>query len=427
MALDSESLREGWVRVGGGAGGKWLLSPEPMRLDLAVVERLERLGHPLRMFEAAGEQVYRRSVNGTLPGWIAELLDAGKPAWMVEQQRSAAMRDVVPRVMRPDVLLGRNGMALTGLDLVPEGLGLAGWLAETYAAEGFPVLGGARGVVDGFRRVSGGGGRILVSEQAGGDRAEMEWLASALNAGRNGDWAVCAAEEDAGAAGAVYCHFDWCDWEVIPAVRRLAGHPDVTPPCKPLFDGPLWLALLWSPALMDVWREQLRGSHLKRMRDLVPYAWVVDPTPLPPHASLPRLHVNSWQQVAGFRREMRRLVLKAAGSHGRAGGRRAVVVGHEVRGSEWAAALEQACREFDGRPWIVQEFSEAAVVEHPYFDPGSGEVKVMRGQVRLRPYYFVDGSGSTGLGGCVAVITPADRKPHGAQAAIMVPCVAGKR
>ena len=77
--MSQERLREGAAGVGFRAGRDWLLSPEPLRLEKGLWRQMKRMGHPLRMFQQAGEQIYRRSVNGSLPAWIAELLDAGKP------------------------------------------------------------------------------------------------------------------------------------------------------------------------------------------------------------------------------------------------------------------------------------------------------------------------------------------------------------
>ncbi len=279
-------------------------------------------------------------------------------------------------------------------------------------------------MVEGFRRVMPEGGQILVSEEAGDYRAEMDWLAGALNAGAEERWSVGPAEEYVGTDGPIYRFFELFDWEAIPMAGRLAGRRDVTPPFKPLFEEKLWLALLWSPALGEVWREELRGSHLKRVREVVPYGWVMDPAPLPPHAALPRLEVNSWQQVAAFSQKLRRLVLKISGFDERAWGSRGVVIGHDVSGPEWKAALELAAAEFETQPWVVQEFREAKVIQHPYFDPETGERRVMDGRVRLCPYYFVDEAGKVGLGGCLAAIVPADKKKiHGMRDAILVPCV----
>ena len=80
MAVGYQELRGEAEEVGFREGRDWLFSPEPLRLSGADVAQLERLGHPLRMFQQGCDRIYRRSVKGSLPGWIAELLDAGKPA-----------------------------------------------------------------------------------------------------------------------------------------------------------------------------------------------------------------------------------------------------------------------------------------------------------------------------------------------------------
>ena len=76
--LSRQDLLAGADRVGFREGREWLLSPEPFRLEGADVDRIRRMGHPLRMFQQACDRIYRRSVNGSLAGWVAELLDAGK-------------------------------------------------------------------------------------------------------------------------------------------------------------------------------------------------------------------------------------------------------------------------------------------------------------------------------------------------------------
>ncbi|MEC8941404.1 MAG: hypothetical protein VYC95_01645, partial [Verrucomicrobiota bacterium] len=182
---------------------------------------------------------------------------------------------------------------------------------------------------------------------------------------------------------------------------------------------------MWSPSLREVWETEVRGSHLRRVRELVPYGWIVDPTPLPPHAALPRLEVNSWDQLATFSQKKRHLVLKVSGFSELAWGSRGVVIGHDISGEEWTAALERACEEFDSQPWILQEFREARMVEHPYYDPRTGAIETMRGRVRLCPYYFVDQDGRSCLGGCLAAVAPADKKKiHGMRDAILTVCVA---
>jgi len=424
MAAEWTDLMPGAEAVGYGAGRKWLFSPVPLGLGRGEVEQLRRLGHPLRMFQQASGRIYRRSVNGTLPGWIAEVLDAGKPAWMVEVQRAEELRAVYPRVIRPDLLWTEEGFRLTELDAVPGGMGVTGWLSERYAGLGYEVLGGGSGMAEGFRSLLPEGGQILISEEADEYRIEMEWLVSALNDAGGGPWWVGSAEEYDGGEESLYRFFELFDWEAIPGSKALSRRTDLTPPFKPHLEEKLWLALLWLPVLGEVWEGELRGNHLRRLRELVPYGWLVDPSPLPPHAALPRLEVNSWEQVGGFSQKRRRLVLKVSGFSEMAWGSRGVVIGHDVSKEEWAQALDRACAEFESQPWILQEFEEAKVVEHPYYDPETGEVETMRGRVRLCPYYFVDEEGRTPLCGCLAAIAPADKKKiHGMRDAILVPCV----
>jgi hypothetical protein len=408
------------------AGDGWLLSPEPLRLSKAQLRTLGSLGHPLAMFQAACDRIYRRSVSGSLPGWIADLLDVGKPEWLVAVQRAEGLRGVAPQVIRPDLMLVEDGFALSELDSVPGGMGVTACLSEIYADAGCALLGGRDGMLDGFRKLLPNGGKVLVSAEAGDYRPEMEWLAGELGAG----WQVAGAEGFEPTGEDVYRFFELFDWESVTAVRKLAeasagGLQTVTPPFKPHFEEKLWLALLWCPGLQRVWEDELRGSQLRRMRELVPFGWVVDPQPLPPQAALPRLEVNSWQEVRDFSQKERRLVLKISGFNELAWGSRGVFIGHDLAGEEWRQRLDTALAAADSQPWMMQEFREARLIEHPYFDPLSGELKRMVGRARVCPYYFTDSRGRTELGGCLATIVPADKKKiHGMRDGILVPVAA---
>jgi hypothetical protein len=176
--------------------------------------------------------------------------------------------------------------------------------------------------------------------------------------------------------------------------------------------------------LRDLWRRELSENQYRRLEKIIPYSWLVDPALLPPHAVLPRLEVNSWEEVAGFSQKQRELVLKRSGFHEEAWGARSVVIGHDVSQADWATSLRQAQTDFATAPWVMQEFKRAQVVEHPYYDPATGVVRTMRGRVRLCPYYFVAaGGGTLSLGGVLATIVPEDKKIiHGMKDAILVPC-----
>jgi hypothetical protein len=424
MGLTLAQLQNALPEGGLFGGGTWRWSPEPLKLSQAEARRMVALGHPLARFQQTCDTLYRRSAAGKLPGWLAELLDEGKPDWLVKLQREPGTAHQFPRVIRPDLIFTQNGFAMTELDSVPGGIGVAAWLSRIYTRAGFPVLGGENGMADGFRSLMPEGGRILVSEESKDYLPEMRWLASELGAA----WKVLAAEEYEPENVAVYRFFELFDWESIPSARRLAeaaaqGAAEVTPPFKPHLEDKLWLALLWSPALKKIWESSMRGSHLRRLRALVPFGWVMDPEPLPPHAALPRMNAHSWEEVMEFSQKERHLVLKVSGFHETAWGSRGVFVGHDLSAAEWAERLRIALDQSSEQPWILQEFKEGRLIEHPVFRD-DGSVEMMRGRARLCPYFFTNGTGKTTFGGCLATLVPADKKKiHGMSDGVLVPCM----
>lgn len=421
MGLSLSELRDGLPEGGLFGGGAWRWSPEPLKLSQGEARQLMALGHPLARFQQACDGLYRRSAAGKLPPWLAELLDKGKPDWMGEVQRDPATAEQFPRVIRPDLILTDVGFSMTELDSVPGGIGVTAWLSQVYSKAGFDVLGGPDGMIDGFRSLMPDGGTVLVSEESKDYRPEMEWLSRELGAA----WTVADAETFEPDGQALYRFFELFDWQSIPAVKALAGSPRITPPFKPHLEDKLWLALLWSPALKKIWEQTLRGSHLKRLRELVPFGWVLDPTPLPPHAALPKINVHSWDEVADFSQKERQLVLKISGFHETAWGSRGVFIGHDMPGPEWSQRLHSALDLSAEQPWIVQEFREGRRIEHPVFRD-DGSVEMMQGRVRLCPYFFTDAAGETTFGGCLATIVPADKKKiHGMSDGALVPCVIG--
>ena len=421
---------------GEGEGVPWRVSPQPLMLSRAIVRKLEGLGHILARFQEVSHALYRRSAAGREAAWLAPLLDAGKPEWLVRVQRSEALRGAFPRVIRPDLMLGADDVSLVELDSVPGGMGITLWLSQLYARAGFEVLGGAGGMAEGMRAAHPGGACIAVSAESADYQAEMRWLAEQLGEG------FMYAEAEALPAdfpGPVYRFWELFDTDNVPAARTLceaaacagaggqgaaplALHTQkLSPPPVAHLEEKLWLALLHMPGLQPVWRRELRAAHLQRLQQVVPFGWVVDPAPLPPQAALPRLGLHSWAEVAALGRAARRLVLKVSGFSPLAWGSRGVVIGHDVGTPEWQAAVSRALAEHGQQPWIMQEFREAALVEQPYYAEGS--ICTLRGRARLCPYYFRTPEGGVRLGGCLATITPADKKKiHGMRDAILVPC-----
>jgi len=391
----------------------FLLSPEPLRLEAKLIRQLERLGPVLFKFQMACDRLYKRSKKGTITPWLAEVLDAGKPEWMVDEQYQGIHRNALPRVIRPDLLLTEEGFALSELDSVPGGMGITAWLTTQYA----DVLGGASGMVDGFRSIAPEGLSVQISEESADYRPEMQWLVEQIGEG----WSCESAEESAGADGDVYRFFELFDWENIANIKSHFLRNEVAPPLKPHLEEKLWLALFHTPSLRPLWEEELRAKQITTLQKLIPYGWVMDPIPLPPQASFPKLHAHRWDEVANWSQKERQLVLKISGFSEDAWGSRGVTIGHDCSKIEWQDAMQKALVSYEEGPYIMQRFAETKLVDHPYYAADTGELKTMRGRVRLCPYYFVtpDYKRVT-LGGVLATINPADKKKiHGMRDGIL--------
>src|SRR5947209_15544846 len=182
-----ETIRRGLPAEGLFAAKDWLLSPYPFPIDRKFERELEQLGHRLFVFQRACNQLYQLSIKGKQPEWVARYLDAGKPAELVEYSRQKQIRDALPAVIRPDLVLTDEGYTIAEIDSVPGGIGLTGWLNTTYFDLGDDIIGGADGMLEGFRSVLPQGGDILVSDEASTYRPEMEWVAARLN-GKYAEW-----------------------------------------------------------------------------------------------------------------------------------------------------------------------------------------------------------------------------------------------
>lgn len=178
-------VRERMPEGGLFSGQKWRISPDPFSLGAALAEELQNLGRLLLQFNRSVNLLYRQSLAGKQPAWVADWLDRGKPASLLEMQRAAAFKNDLPRVIRPDIILTEKGPCITELDSVPGGIGLTAWLNQTYSAmqNGAPaVIGGADGMAQGFAGIfdAAPSVHIVVSEEAQTYRPEMEWLAGQL-------------------------------------------------------------------------------------------------------------------------------------------------------------------------------------------------------------------------------------------------------
>ncbi|MGI8820556.1 MAG: hypothetical protein ACR2ID_06800 [Chthoniobacterales bacterium] len=406
----------------------WLLTPEPFAIDRALAQDLERLGHQLFVFQRACNQLYQQSVKGKQPAWVAQYLDAGKPEELIQFSREKRFREELPAVIRPDLVLTDSGYTIAEIDSVPGGIGLTAWLNQTYTALGGDVIGGAKGMIEGFRSVLPEGGDIVISNESETYRPEMCWMAAQLNAAADEHrWQVADAETYEPVAGRkVYRFFELFDLPNLPRSRELMqsaedGAVRVTPPFKPYLEEKMWFALFWLQPLREFWRRELGDKYFRRLQEVIPYTWLLDPTPLPQHAVIPRLEIHAWREAGKLSQKERELLLKVSGFSPLGWGSRGVSVGQDLPQAEWERLIEEALQNFATAPTIMQRFHKTRLVEQSYWDRESSELRTMRGRVRLCPYYFVEQEGVE-LRGALATIVPADKKLlHGMSDAILAP------
>jgi len=426
------AIRAAFPKEGLFAEKAWLLSPDAFPIDKKFLADLEQLGHRLFVFQRACNQLCHLSVKGKQPAWIARYLDAGKPKELIEFSRRKEIRDDLPRVIRPDLILTEKGYIIAEIDSVPGGIGLTGWLNQTYSTFDGAIIGGANGMLDGFRSVLPNGGDIVISQESATYRPEMEWIAARLIQTSNikhqpPPWRVVSAENYEPQDGRnVYRFFELFDLPNIPAIENTLranaeGRITITPPIKPYLEEKMWFALFWMHPLREFWRRELGDKYFIKLQEAIPYSWLLDPTPLPQHAVIPRLEIQDWREAAKFSQRDRELLLKVSGFSPLGWGSRGIALGSDLPHAEWEKRLEHALATFESNPTILQKFHKGTLFEHRYWDPDSGELKTMKGRVRLCPYYFIEPN-RVKLRGALATIAPADKKfLHGMSEAILVP------
>jgi hypothetical protein len=422
-----DAIRNAFPKEGLFAEKDWLRSPDAFPIDRKFLPELEQLGHRLFVFQRACNQLYQLSVKGKQPEWIARYLDAGKPKELIEFSRRKEIRDDLPRVIRPDLILTETGYIIAEIDSVPGGIGLTAWLNQTYSAFDNEII-GADGMLEGFRAVLPEGGDIVISREAGTYRPEMEWIAARLkDRHREFDWRVLEAENYEPQDGrAVYRFFELFDLPNIPRIENTLranseGRITITPPIKPYLEEKMWFALFWMHPLRQFWRRELGDKYFIKLQEAIPYSWLLDPTPLPQHAVIPRLEIHDWREAAKFSQKERDLLLKVSGFSPLGWGSRGIALGSDLPHAEWEKRIDNALATFESSPTILQKFHKGRLFEHRYWDADSGELRIIKGRVRLCPYFFVE-EDHVKLRGALATIAPADKKfLHGMRDAILVP------
>jgi hypothetical protein len=440
----------------------WQLSPQAWRLTPAQLAELERIGAASLAFHAALETLYLRSVAGKnllrnkplLAPWVADYLDRGKPPELIQHARDPKNRGAFPVVLRPDLLLTDDGFALTELDSVPGGIGLTAFLNRLYGGEG--IIGANDAMILNFHQAMAALKpalrnpliAILVSEEAGTYRPEMQWLAEQLQ--RQGKRVYCLKPDQVFPLGGelffdiegtpekidiIYRFFELFDWTNIKVASHImdswtAGQVVIAPPMRHFQEEKLAQALFHHHLLGEFWAENLNRNDHELLRRLIPQSWVMDPAPLPPGAVLDGPSVGGrmlgdWRDLAGASQKERDLIIKISGFHETAWGARSVVLGSDCSREEWQAGVEHALALAPTNLHVLQEYRKPKRVPHPLYktrdDGTEAAISMEAGRLRLCPYYFVV-EGQARLSGALATFCPPDKKIiHGMQDAALLP------
>lgn len=430
-SLSIQEIEDSIPEQGFFKGKEWLLSPEPFRLGHEVHERLLSLGEDLSGFLSACDDLYRSSKEGSAPSWVAELLDLGKPSGVVELGSFPSIKGEYARVIRPDILLTKEGIQISEIDATPGGIGVTAWLNQLYCGSSWPVVGGYNGMINGFRDILGGG-RVIFSTEALDYRPEIEWIVAKIDPDwKNRELIVNEWEFETARhiSNNYYRYFEMWDLHNIKKIDILISlfknsTSTFTAPLKAYLEEKLWLALLWNPGLYKEWVARIGEEGLKLLKSNVPQGWVLDPSPIPYNAVYPGLDIQNWSELGKFSKRERQLVIKISGFSEKAWGSRGVTIGHDISCEQWKETLSESLAGYSSNPRILQRFHQPKVVRHPYYDRESKQMRIMEGRVRLSPYYFRT-KNSISLGGVLATICPKDKKIiHGMKDAILVPCVA---
>jgi hypothetical protein len=369
-------------------------------------------------------------------------------------------------VIRPDLFLTDHGLVATELDSVPGGIGFGASMGRLYAQMGFNPLGGTDGMVAGFLAMAASVAKhedpvvaIVVSDESGDYWDEMAWLAGACRALGASVHAVrpdaVTFREDGifvpvgGSSGprddtplnpsaplvpvhVIYRFFELYDIKNVPKSELMLYAAKkqkvvITPPVKSYLEEKLVFALVHHPSLERFWISELTASGFDRVRAVVPQTWVLDPRPVPPHATIPGFSVDGfpihdWKQLHGLGQKERRLVVKPSGFAATAWGSRGVRIGHDLPEAEWVEAIDSALAQFPTTRHVLQRFHSTKRATVQWYDFDSQSVRHMPGRARLTPYYFVVDD-EVRLGGATATVVPIDKKLiHGMVDAVIVPC-----
>ena len=443
----------------------WQLLTEPFQISQAQHLQLLHLGELLNTFVQSIDKLYTYSKNlnqSVVPQWVCGLYDQGKPEHLLKFSNMKRFKSHLPLVLRPDLLLRKDGWTLCEIDAVPGGIGFTSALNRLYRKSGFPVIepsgfgmpGAFLSILKALTpKIKNPTIAIILSDESHQYRQEMRWLVEALRQGTDLEppykhiYLVHPKEislirdllvffdpvsHKEKKIDLIYRFFELFDIPNIPKIDLIQyaikkGLVACTPPFKSQTEEKMSLALLHHPVLSQFWQAELGSDNFEELKQWVPPSWILDPAPLPSQATIPNLvlaekAIQDFRQLKTLGQKQRKLIIKPSGFSPLAWGSRGITIGHDHSEKAWAERLEIALNSYKETPHILQRFMLATVQEFERLSVDTGLISRFKGRTRLCPYYFINNNTVT-LAGILATICPADKKLiHGMRDAILAPC-----
>ncbi len=152
----------------------------------------------------------------------------------------------------------------------------------------------------------------------------------------------------------------------LPATHALSAvelwmrsHPNASeslPPMLPIAEAsvnsPLWPALMHLRPLREFWERELRRSAVESLLEILPNAWLLDPTPLPPGTVIPKLELASWSDLSTLRETQRHFVIASVSREDSP-----MALDNSMPEAQWQQMLEAALHSATSNPKILLELT----------------------------------------------------------------------
>lgn len=419
----------------------WTLSPCPFLLN--ELSKIQSIGKAVYSFYKVHDKLYQKSkYNKSLlrnkdykAPWVSKFLDKGKPLFLT---RDSFNKPLMPAVLRPDLLLTKNGWALTELDAVPGGIGLTAFLYEVYTGQDNNFIEKFWNVLASLiPEKSDPTVLIAVSDESQTYRPEMEWIIKKWKARGKDAYCTHPNELRVDKKGVFYKNrkidvlyrffelFDHANISCLNEILKLEedGYLKISPPVKPHQEEKLNLALWHHPLLKPYWRENMSLDDYQLLNEIIPDSWILNWDCLPAGAywHSPVNFLDNWLDLAKVSQKNRQWVLKISGFHETAWGSRGVFLANDLNQKDWEKALLKSRAIYDSHFYILQDYKKPKLLNHPVYYKRQLHSDQFR--LRLCPYYASMPQESLYLGS-LATLCPKDKKIiHGMQDAVLIPAL----